>query len=192
MERLSRSLAVEIGAELCRIRRPDLPVLQEVLDRDVRAVVPRRHEAEVVNVPRVQEQRFECPVDGFLVAAGSRQGPSRRHHRPDERLQISCVLIEPLELVCAVRGDLLSLCGNGHALSPSRVQILLRSISRTSEGDVTVLKTPDGVGRFTQNGVGMSGPRLCPTRIFNYPPPPDPTRWDVGEHTDSDLLTLLL
>jgi isopenicillin N synthase-like dioxygenase len=29
-------------------------------------------------------------------------------------------------------------------------------------------------------------------RIFNYPPPPDPTLWGVGEHTDYGLLTILL
>jgi isopenicillin N synthase-like dioxygenase len=29
-------------------------------------------------------------------------------------------------------------------------------------------------------------------RIFNYPPPPDPTSWGVGEHTDYGLLTILL
>ena len=29
-------------------------------------------------------------------------------------------------------------------------------------------------------------------RIFNYPPPPDPELWGVGEHTDYGLLTILL
>jgi isopenicillin N synthase-like dioxygenase len=29
-------------------------------------------------------------------------------------------------------------------------------------------------------------------RIFNYPPPPDPTLWGVGEHTDYGLWTMLL
>jgi isopenicillin N synthase-like dioxygenase len=29
-------------------------------------------------------------------------------------------------------------------------------------------------------------------RIFNYPPPPDPALWGVGEHTDYGLLTILL
>jgi isopenicillin N synthase-like dioxygenase len=29
-------------------------------------------------------------------------------------------------------------------------------------------------------------------RIFNYPPPPDPQLWGVGEHTDYGLLTILL
>jgi isopenicillin N synthase-like dioxygenase len=29
-------------------------------------------------------------------------------------------------------------------------------------------------------------------RIFNYPPPADPTLWGVGEHTDYGLLTILL
>jgi isopenicillin N synthase-like dioxygenase len=29
-------------------------------------------------------------------------------------------------------------------------------------------------------------------RIFNYPPPSDPTLWGVGEHTDYGLLTILL
>jgi isopenicillin N synthase-like dioxygenase len=29
-------------------------------------------------------------------------------------------------------------------------------------------------------------------RIFNYPPPPDPGLWGVGEHTDYGLLTILL
>jgi isopenicillin N synthase-like dioxygenase len=29
-------------------------------------------------------------------------------------------------------------------------------------------------------------------RIFNYPPPRDPTLWGVGEHTDYGLLTILL
>ncbi len=29
-------------------------------------------------------------------------------------------------------------------------------------------------------------------RIFNYPPPPDPALWGVGEHTDYGLLTVLL
>src|SRR5262249_50879867 len=28
-------------------------------------------------------------------------------------------------------------------------------------------------------------------RIFNYPPPADPTLWGVGEHTDYGLLTIL-
>jgi isopenicillin N synthase-like dioxygenase len=28
--------------------------------------------------------------------------------------------------------------------------------------------------------------------IFNYPQPADPTLWDVGEHTDYGLLTILL
>src|SRR4029078_181755 len=29
-------------------------------------------------------------------------------------------------------------------------------------------------------------------RIFNYPPPADPSLWGVGEHTDYGLLTILL
>ena len=29
-------------------------------------------------------------------------------------------------------------------------------------------------------------------RIFNYPPPRDPSLWGVGEHTDYGLLTILL
>jgi isopenicillin N synthase-like dioxygenase len=29
-------------------------------------------------------------------------------------------------------------------------------------------------------------------RIFNYPPPSDPSFWGVGEHTDYGLLTILL
>jgi isopenicillin N synthase-like dioxygenase len=29
-------------------------------------------------------------------------------------------------------------------------------------------------------------------RIFNYPPPPSPELWGVGEHTDYGLLTILL
>jgi isopenicillin N synthase-like dioxygenase len=29
-------------------------------------------------------------------------------------------------------------------------------------------------------------------RIFNYPPPPSPEQWGVGEHTDYGLLTILL
>jgi isopenicillin N synthase-like dioxygenase len=37
-----------------------------------------------------------------------------------------------------------------------------------------------------------TGEPLTLFRIFNYPPPPDPTLWGVGEHTDYGLLTILL
>jgi isopenicillin N synthase-like dioxygenase len=37
-----------------------------------------------------------------------------------------------------------------------------------------------------------TGDPLILFRIFNYPPPPDPTLWGVGEHTDYGLLTILL
>jgi isopenicillin N synthase-like dioxygenase len=37
-----------------------------------------------------------------------------------------------------------------------------------------------------------TGEPLILFRIFNYPPPPDPTLWGVGEHTDYGLLTILL
>ncbi|HUE88275.1 MAG TPA: 2-oxoglutarate and iron-dependent oxygenase domain-containing protein, partial [Vicinamibacterales bacterium] len=37
-----------------------------------------------------------------------------------------------------------------------------------------------------------TGQPLTLFRIFNYPPPPDPTLWGVGEHTDYGLLTILL
>jgi len=37
-----------------------------------------------------------------------------------------------------------------------------------------------------------TGDPLTLFRIFNYPPPPDPTSWGVGEHTDYGLLTVLL
>jgi isopenicillin N synthase-like dioxygenase len=40
-------------------------------------------------------------------------------------------------------------------------------------------------GRYT-------GDPLTLFRIFNYPPPPDPGLWGVGEHTDYGLLTILL
>lgn len=39
-------------------------------------------------------------------------------------------------------------------------------------------------------GTPLHGPNLF--RIFNYPPPADPTLWGVGEHTDYGLLTILL
>ena len=38
----------------------------------------------------------------------------------------------------------------------------------------------------------MTGEPLTLFRIFNYPPPKDPTLWGVGEHTDYGLLTILL
>lgn len=38
---------------------------------------------------------------------------------------------------------------------------------------------------------GMRDP-LTLFRIFNYPPPPSPDLWGVGEHTDYGLLTILL
>jgi isopenicillin N synthase-like dioxygenase len=37
-----------------------------------------------------------------------------------------------------------------------------------------------------------TGEPLTLFRIFNYPPPPDPCLWGVGEHTDYGLLTILL
>lgn len=37
-----------------------------------------------------------------------------------------------------------------------------------------------------------TGEPLTLFRIFNYPPPLDPTLWGVGEHTDYGLLTILL
>jgi isopenicillin N synthase-like dioxygenase len=37
-----------------------------------------------------------------------------------------------------------------------------------------------------------TGDPLTLFRIFNYPPPPDPGDWGVGEHTDYGLLTVLL
>jgi isopenicillin N synthase-like dioxygenase len=37
-----------------------------------------------------------------------------------------------------------------------------------------------------------TGDPLTLFRIFNYPPPPDPNLWGVGEHTDYGLLTVLL
>jgi isopenicillin N synthase-like dioxygenase len=37
-----------------------------------------------------------------------------------------------------------------------------------------------------------TGDPLILFRIFNYPPPRDPTLWGVGEHTDYGLLTILL
>lgn len=37
-----------------------------------------------------------------------------------------------------------------------------------------------------------TGDPLTLFRIFNYPPPSDPTLWGVGEHTDYGLLTILL
>jgi isopenicillin N synthase-like dioxygenase len=37
-----------------------------------------------------------------------------------------------------------------------------------------------------------TGKPLILFRIFNYPPPRDPTSWGVGEHTDYGLLTILL
>src|SRR5262245_39359691 len=37
-----------------------------------------------------------------------------------------------------------------------------------------------------------TGEPLTLFRIFNYPPPPDPSLWGVGEHTDYGLLTILL
>jgi hypothetical protein len=38
----------------------------------------------------------------------------------------------------------------------------------------------------------LTGEPLTLFRIFNYPPPRDPTLWGVGEHTDYGLLTILL
>jgi isopenicillin N synthase-like dioxygenase len=38
----------------------------------------------------------------------------------------------------------------------------------------------------------LTGEPLTLFRIFNYPPPADPTLWGVGEHTDYGLLTILL
>jgi isopenicillin N synthase-like dioxygenase len=37
-----------------------------------------------------------------------------------------------------------------------------------------------------------TGEPLTLFRIFNYPPPSDPSLWGVGEHTDYGLLTILL
>jgi isopenicillin N synthase-like dioxygenase len=37
-----------------------------------------------------------------------------------------------------------------------------------------------------------TGEPLTLFRIFNYPPPADPSLWGVGEHTDYGLLTILL
>ena len=37
----------------------------------------------------------------------------------------------------------------------------------------------------------LTGEPLILFRIFNYPPPADPMRWGVGEHTDYGLLTIL-
>jgi isopenicillin N synthase-like dioxygenase len=42
---------------------------------------------------------------------------------------------------------------------------------------------------FSEN---CTGEPLTLFRIFNYPPPLDPTLWGVGEHTDYGLLTILL
>ena len=42
---------------------------------------------------------------------------------------------------------------------------------------------------FADRGTGEP---LTLFRIFNYPPPADPTLWGVGEHTDYGLLTILL
>ncbi len=42
---------------------------------------------------------------------------------------------------------------------------------------------------FSEN---CTGEPLTLFRIFNYPPPRDPTLWGVGEHTDYGLLTILL
>jgi isopenicillin N synthase-like dioxygenase len=42
---------------------------------------------------------------------------------------------------------------------------------------------------FSEHGTGEP---LTLFRIFNYPPPRDPTLWGVGEHTDYGLLTILL
>ena len=42
---------------------------------------------------------------------------------------------------------------------------------------------------FAEHGTGEP---LTLFRIFNYPPPADPTLWGVGEHTDYGLLTILL
>jgi isopenicillin N synthase-like dioxygenase len=38
----------------------------------------------------------------------------------------------------------------------------------------------------------LTGEPLTLLRIFNYPPPADPSLWGVGEHTDYGLLTVLL
>lgn len=38
----------------------------------------------------------------------------------------------------------------------------------------------------------MTGEPLTLFRIFNYPVPPDPSLWGVGEHTDYGLLTILM
>src|SRR5262245_6020090 len=38
----------------------------------------------------------------------------------------------------------------------------------------------------------LTGEPLTLFRIFNYPPPADPSLWGVGEHTDYGLLTILL
>jgi isopenicillin N synthase-like dioxygenase len=42
---------------------------------------------------------------------------------------------------------------------------------------------------FADHGMGEP---LTLFRVFNYPPPADPTHWGVGEHTDYGLLTILL
>jgi isopenicillin N synthase-like dioxygenase len=42
---------------------------------------------------------------------------------------------------------------------------------------------------FADRGTGEP---LILFRIFNYPPPADPTLWGVGEHTDYGLLTILM
>src|SRR3984893_8695034 len=62
-----------------------------------------------------------------------------------------------------------------------------------------------GLGQRLTSGLALSrgreeshspergrGEPLTLFRIFNYPPPADPTLWGVGEHTDYGLLTILL
>ena len=62
-----------------------------------------------------------------------------------------------------------------------------------------------GLGHWLMAGLALSlgleesyfadcctGEPLALFRIFNYPPPADPDRWGVGEHTDYGLLTILL